>query len=438
MTPFPKAPVAKSAVSKTPAFARAAVVVAALVVVGAGIVVLTRLGGGPGASADGNGVVPPVPPVPAIADDDGEDAEAPTRIPSATVPGSTVPPSTSPSPTTTTTTTTVPPTTVPETTVPVAPPTTEQTSRFTLDRSGWKLRTSHSGDEPRVNALDGDIETRWSSGESQAPGMYFQLDLGDEQIFSRLSLELGAIEPSNFPSTYDVFVSNNPGFFGTPLVSGSGSTVIDVDLPEVSARYVRIVQTGADKVEWWSIAELNLYTTNAVPPPPPTTVPPSTTPQPSAPATTTPSGSSGSSGSSNVAIDRSRWVASASVGGSSPTAPGAADPMKAVDGQIDTRWGTGVKQSSGQFFLLDFGQSITFGRIELTIGDVNSNDSPRGYEVYASNDPNDFGSAIASGVGSQVTDIKVEATTARYVKIVQTGTDDFYWWSIYEMNVFSP
>ena len=44
---------------------------------------------------------------------------------------------------------------------------------------------------------------------------------------------------------------------------------------------------------------------------------------------------------------------------------------------------------------------------------------------------------IASGAGtSAVVTVPVPMTTARYLRINQTGTDS-HWWSIHELNVYS-
>ena len=67
--------------------------------------------------------------------------------------------------------------------------------------------------------------------------------------------------------------------------------------------------------------------------------------------------------------------------------------------------------------------------------DGSPKDYPRGYEVFASDDPNDFGRPIASGTGDVITTINFDEVTARYVRIEQTGNDDRYWWSIHELDI---
>ncbi len=110
----------------------------------------------------------------------------------------------------------------------------------------------------------------------------------------------------------------------------------------------------------------------------------------------------------------------------------------AIDGNVATRWSSRSKQAPGMYFQADFGKPQTFSRIELAVDESQPLDYPRGYAVYASNDPANLGSPIASGAGQKLTSIDVPATTARYLRIVQTGSDVSRWWSIYELNVFAP
>ena len=64
------------------------------------------------------------------------------------------------------------------------------------------------------------------------------------------------------------------------------------------------------------------------------------------------------------------------------------------------------------------------------------NDHPRGYEVYVSSDGEVWSGPVANGAGqSPTTDVTFIAQTARYIRIVQTGSDPGYWWSIHEVNV---
>jgi hypothetical protein len=131
-------------------------------------------------------------------------------------------------------------------------------------------------------------------------------------------------------------------------------------------------------------------------------------------------------------IDRSRWSATGSPVGSGSSA------SLAIDGDRTTRFTTGVAMSPGQFIQIDLGQSVRFDRLTMeVVGEVF--DYPRGYAVYVSNNPSSFGVPVATGVGtSPLTSVRLAPVTARYVRVVQTGTATDRWWSIYDLRIYAP
>jgi beta-glucosidase len=162
------------------------------------------------------------------------------------------------------------------------------------------------------------------------------------------------------------------------------------------------VQTGTS-TSWWSIAELNVYTDGS-------------------PGTGT--------GGTGAALDRTGWVATASADW------GGDVPANLLDGNTGTRWTTGVPMAGGESFTLDLGSARTFSK--LTMDSAGSaTDYAHGYQVFTSTDGTNFGNAVATGTGTaaQVT-ATFPAATARYVKVVQTGTSTS-WWSIAEVNLYN-
>lgn len=80
-------------------------------------------------------------------------------------------------------------------------------------------------------------------------------------------------------------------------------------------------------------------------------------------------------------------------------------------------------------------QAQTFDKIVL-VSSWAPYDYPRGYRVYVSDDGRDWGSPIATGSGTRsLTEINFARQTKRFIKLEQTGTDDYYWWSIFEFEV---
>jgi hypothetical protein len=82
------------------------------------------------------------------------------------------------------------------------------------------------------------------------------------------------------------------------------------------------------------------------------------------------------------------------------------------------------------------GTSQPFTQIVMD-SNTSTNDYARGYQVYVSNDGSSWGSPIASGSGSSpVITVSGLSATGRYIRVVQTGSDPTWWWSIHEFNVY--
>jgi hypothetical protein len=130
-------------------------------------------------------------------------------------------------------------------------------------------------------------------------------------------------------------------------------------------------------------------------------------------------------------IPHTGWTATASIG---------ANTASAFDGNLSTRWTTTnqtQRTNPAQWFLLDMHATQTFIEVVLdSTGDAN--DFPHGYTIEASmTGAAGSWTTIASGAGaSAVVTVPVPMTTARYLRINQTGTDS-HWWSIHELNVYS-
>ena len=131
----------------------------------------------------------------------------------------------------------------------------------------------------------------------------------------------------------------------------------------------------------------------------------------------------------SVALSRTGWVATALNNN--------AYAYNAIDGNGSSRWDTGWVQYSGQWFQVDMRSNQTFNQIVLD-ATASSGDYPRGYQVQVSNDGTNWGSALASGAGAAMTTIFLPTQNARYIRIVQTGTTTFNYWSIHELNVYNP
>src|SRR5260370_9815766 len=262
-----------------------------------------------------------------------------------------------------------------------------------LSRNGWVATASASvsGLVP-ANALDGNALTRWSAGQPQTSGQWFQVDLGSARSFSRIVMDSAAGE---FPARSEVHVSDDGTSWGKPIVIGTGtSRSIALNVPSQVARYIRLVQTG-NAANWWSLIEFNVY-----------------------------------SGCTIGLLPGGTWTASASVSNSGEP------PSNAIDGDIKTRWSTGQPQTNGQWFQVDLGSAQPFHQIQMDSG-LSAGDYPHAYQVYISSDGTNWGAPISVVNGSSPTvSVGFAKHTARYSSVVQTGSS-CQWWTLHEFNVLT-
>ena len=84
------------------------------------------------------------------------------------------------------------------------------------------------------------------------------------QTFFQIEMDSGT-SAGDYAHGYQVLTSNDGVNWGSPLVSGAGSSqTISVTFANQTARYIRVVQTGGSG-HWWSLHEFNVLTTAATP-----------------------------------------------------------------------------------------------------------------------------------------------------------------------------
>jgi hypothetical protein len=135
----------------------------------------------------------------------------------------------------------------------------------------------------------------------------------------------------------------------------------------------------------------------------------------------------------SVEYASTNWKPTASI-----TAPGNADlPPNAFDGKIATRWTTGRNQMGDETFMVDLGQAMPVSRVVLD-DTTNAQDFPVAYTLEVSTNGTTF-TTVKMGKGATVTDIQFARTSARYVRIRQTGMTPAggSWWSIDELRIYS-
>ncbi len=129
-------------------------------------------------------------------------------------------------------------------------------------------------------------------------------------------------------------------------------------------------------------------------------------------------------------LSRAQWKVSASHN--------SADARLAIDGDSKTRFTIGVSQEPGQWFQVELPAEITLSGVQMNTGE-SVFDYPRGYKIEVSSDGQNWGTPASEGKGSSAQmEIMFNPVKARFVKMTQTGSVKEYWWSIYELQIFTP
>jgi glucosylceramidase len=134
-----------------------------------------------------------------------------------------------------------------------------------LDPSPWQATAVPPGPadpcctgDVAAHAVDDDASTRYSTGASQAPGQYLQVDLGRPEPLARLVLDTGA-STGDYPAGYSVTDSRDGTNWSAPVATGAGSgQLTSIRLDGRPVRYVRVTLTTASG-SWWSVADVRAY-----------------------------------------------------------------------------------------------------------------------------------------------------------------------------------
>lgn len=106
----------------------------------------------------------------------------------------------------------------------------------------------------------------------------------------------------------------------------------------------------------------------------------------------------------------------------------------ALDDDGTTRWTSGAAQTPGQYLQLDLGAATHFRQVAIDSGD-NLGDYARGWQLSVSDDATAW-RTVASGTGTgQLTTVDLPPTSARYLRITQTGSAG-NWWSLADIRLY--
>jgi len=135
-------------------------------------------------------------------------------------------------------------------------------------------------------------------------------------------------------------------------------------------------------------------------------------------------------------LTRTCWKASASECSLGNAAGLVNPPSNAIDTDVATRFSTGAKMDASKKFTfdIDMGKAVMINGINVAAG--NATDFPPQIEVDVSIDGTQW-KAVACGDFSATADISFAAVSARYVRLINHGSNvDNKWWSIVNFQVF--
>lgn len=117
--------------------------------------------------------------------------------------------------------------------------------------------TSNCVADTPSRAIDGDVTTRYTTGQDQAGDETFTVTF--PTAITAGGIRLFTSSPMDGPQTYRLELSSNGTSFGgfVPAITGMGVADLTVAFPATRMTAIRVVQTGA-KTKWWSIHELTL------------------------------------------------------------------------------------------------------------------------------------------------------------------------------------
>ena len=121
----------------------------------------------------------------------------------------------------------------------------------------WKLSASH-GNRETPAAIDGNIKTRYSTGQPQKPGMWFQIEFPEAIPVRKITLDTTPSK-SDWPQKYELIYSADGTTWSEPILRAVGDhPITTMRFDPVQAKKLRITQTGSKSGLFWSIHELKV------------------------------------------------------------------------------------------------------------------------------------------------------------------------------------
>ncbi|MEW5956140.1 MAG: discoidin domain-containing protein [Chloroflexota bacterium] len=122
-------------------------------------------------------------------------------------------------------------------------------------------RASHNnvlvGADNVLQALDGNVQTRWSTRTLQRPGQWFEVDLNATRTIKRIVLD-NSNSPHDYPRGYVIRLSPDRQNWVEVARRDQNSGPVEVSFAPQAARFIRIEQIGNADRWWWSIHRIGV------------------------------------------------------------------------------------------------------------------------------------------------------------------------------------
>jgi hypothetical protein len=245
----------------------------------------------------------------------------------------------------------------------------------------WTAEASHNAADAAL-AFDANPSTFWDSKVKQAPGMWFQVDLGQLLVLDRVRISSPG---RGFPVGYRIKLSEDGQDWRLVAEKSKNWTDVEEAFAPCPARYLRLEQIG--QPDWpatWMISEIAI-----------------------------------ACGEPWAGAEASHYTD---------------DTPQALDARLRTYWNTrNVKQKPGMWFKLDMGSLRMIERVTL---EHPPNQLPRGYLVRVSADGQTWQEVGRKDDNWGKLDVQFEPVVTRYVYVETTNSSPYYPWGIAEFVIW--
>lgn len=127
-----------------------------------------------------------------------------------------------------------------------------------MNRSTWTvIATESSPSDPPSNAIDGNLNTRFSTGRAQHDSQGFFVNWNGDVTIGRIRMEVGP-STNDYPRTCGIWVKDTAGNVTSVACVPDANGNVDAAFTPVPASTIEVWQWGTAS-SWWSIAEFNVY-----------------------------------------------------------------------------------------------------------------------------------------------------------------------------------